>query len=212
MKQRAWRVCASDFMGNGPFLTAEKYLCCPFVVLRAPGQMCFHNSVWGSQWHGALNQSGTPSKRPHISNVVEFPAAAAAEQKTQHTFGIWEGLWKKTWLVVMGFPVTSAACLWGQAHLFCLPFMRRSEVLIQATWWDGLQVRWVCLLSLLELHYNLRAVLTQHPAQAIPWVCDWQIIYSGPMTVDLFYDTSKTDKAGLFALCYLHSAHTFCVV
>ncbi len=178
--------------------------------------MCFHNSVWGSQWHGALNQSGTPSKRPHISNVVEFPAAAAAEQKTQSTLLRYgkacEKNKKKTWLVVMGFPVTSAACLWGQAHLFCLPFMRRSEVLIQATWWDALQVQCVCLLSLLELHYNLRAVLTQHPAQAILWVCDWRIIYSRPMTVDLFYDTSKTDKAGLFALCYLLSAHTFCVV
>ncbi len=32
------------------------------------------------------------------------------------------------------------------------------------------------------------------------------------MTVYLFYDTSKTDKAGLFALCYLHSTHTLSVL
>lgn len=119
---------------------------------------------------------------------------------------------KKPCLVVMGFPVTSAACLWGQAHLFCLPFTRRSEVLIQATWWDALQVRCVCLLSLLGLRYNLRAVLTQHPAQAIPWVCDRQIIYNRPMTVDLFYDTSKTDKAVSFVICTVHTISVLCRV
>lgn len=155
-------------------------------------------------------------KAPHLKCGRVSSSCSCRTEDTKHTFGIWEALWKekkkKPCLVVMGFPVTSAACLWGQAHLFCLPFMRRSEVLIQATWWDALQVRCVCLLLLLGLRYNLRAVLTQHPAQAIPWVCDRQIIYNRPMTVDLFYDTSKTDKAVSFVICTVHTISVLCRV
>lgn len=90
--------------------------------------------------------------------------------------------------------------------------MRRSEVLTQATCWDALQVRFVCLLSLLGLHYNLRAVLTQHLAQAIPSVCDrqitglWQLIY---IIIQV-----KQIKLGHLpcVVCTVHTLSVLCIV
>lgn len=124
----------------------------------------------------------------------------------RHKAHFWDmgRLVKKHRLVVMGFPVTSA-CLWGQAHLFCLPFMRSPEVLIQA-----LQVPCVCLLSLLGLHYNLRAVLSQHPAQAISWVTNK--LYTTGRRQLIYFMIQVQDQAGSISLCYLHSAHILCRV